>query len=92
MTANGALMKNAARQLTCWISHPPITGPSAVVMDVNPDQVPIARPRSASLKVALMMARPVDEGHARREDRRNQSPTAGFRRSYISNRLGGVRE
>ena len=57
MTASGTLMKNAARQLTCWISHPPITGPSAVVMDVNPDQVPIARPRSASLKVALMMAR-----------------------------------
>jgi hypothetical protein len=50
-------MKNAARQLTCSISHPPITGPSAVVIALNPDQVPIARPRSASLNVALMIAR-----------------------------------
>ncbi len=57
ITASGTLRKNAARQLTCWISQPPITGPSAVVIALNPDHVPIARPRSASLKVALMIAR-----------------------------------
>jgi hypothetical protein len=55
--ASGTLIKNAARQLTCSISQPPITGPIAVVMALNPDQVPIARPRSASSNVALMMAR-----------------------------------
>ena len=32
MTASGTLRKNTARQLTCSISHPPITGPIAAVM------------------------------------------------------------
>ena len=57
MTASGTFRKNTARQLTCSISQPPLTGPIAVVIALNPDQVPIARPRSASSNVALMIAR-----------------------------------
>ena len=55
--ARGTLMKNAERQLTCSISQPPMTGPIAVVIALNPDQVPIARPRPAPSKVALIIAR-----------------------------------
>src|SRR5262249_18870636 len=36
--------KNAARHVACSISHPPITGPIAAVIEVNADHVPIARP------------------------------------------------
>src|SRR5205823_2894576 len=54
---SGTFRKNAARQLTCSMSHPPITGPAAAVIELNADQVPIARPRSLSSNVALMMAR-----------------------------------
>ena len=57
MTASGTLRKNTARQLTCSTSQPPLTGPIAVVIALNPDQVPIAAPRSASSNVALMIAR-----------------------------------
>ena len=39
------------------MNHPPSTGPAAAVMEVNPDQVPIARPRSFSEKLALISAR-----------------------------------
>jgi len=53
----GTFRKNTARQLTCSISQPPMTGPIADVIALNPDQVPIARPRSASPNVALMIAR-----------------------------------
>ena len=55
--ASGTFRKNTARQLMCSINQPPVTGPIAAVIAVKPDQVPIARPRSASAKVALMMAR-----------------------------------
>ena len=55
--ASGTLMKNTARQLTCSINHPPPTGPSAVVIALNPDHVPIARPRSSPSNVAVMIAR-----------------------------------
>ena len=55
--ASGTFRKNTARQLTCSTSQPPVTGPIAVVMALNPDQVPIARPRSASSNASLMMAR-----------------------------------
>ncbi len=55
--ASGTFRKNAARQLTCSISHPPSTGPMAAVIELKPDHTPMARPRSASSKVALMMAR-----------------------------------
>ena len=57
MTASGTFRKNTARQLTCSTSQPPLTGPIAVVIALNPDHVPIARPRSASSNVALMIAR-----------------------------------
>ena len=39
------------------MNHPPSTGPIAAVIDVKPDQVPIARPRSFSGKFALISAR-----------------------------------
>ncbi len=39
------------------MSHPPSTGPSAVVIAVKPDQVPMARPRAFSSKDALMIVR-----------------------------------
>ena len=42
--ASGTFRKNAARQLTCWISQPPATGPIAAVIALKPDHVPIARP------------------------------------------------
>jgi hypothetical protein len=38
-------------------SQPPKTGPDAVVMAVNPDQVPMALPRDFPSKLALMIAR-----------------------------------
>ena len=50
-------MKNAQRHEACSMSQPPSTGPSAMVIAVKPDQVPIARPREASSKDALMIAR-----------------------------------
>ena len=57
MIASGRLRKKTARQLTCSTSQPPLTGPIAVVIALNPDQTPIARPRSRLSNVALMMAR-----------------------------------
>ena len=55
--ASGTFRKNTARQLTCSISQPPVTGPMAAVIALNPDHSPIARPRCASSNVALMIAR-----------------------------------
>ena len=55
--ASGTFRKNTARQLQCSISQPPKTGPAAAVIALDPDHVPIARPRSASSNVALMIAR-----------------------------------
>ena len=37
------------------MSHPPRTGPVAVAIEVKPDHVPMARPRSCSLKEALII-------------------------------------
>src|SRR5579862_264828 len=53
--AIGTLMKNTHRHDACWINHPPNTGPIAVVIAVNPDHIPIARPRSFSSNDALMI-------------------------------------
>ena len=39
------------------MNHPPSTGPTDAVMEVKPDHVPIARPRSSSEKLALISAR-----------------------------------
>ena len=50
-------MKNAQRHEACSTSQPPITGPAAVVIAVDPDHVPIACPRLFSSNDALMMAR-----------------------------------
>ena len=55
--AIGRLIKNTARHETCSINHPPITGPMPAVIALNPDHVPMARPRSFSEKELLMMAR-----------------------------------
>ncbi len=50
-------MKKIQRQERFSISHPPSTGPSAAVIAVKPDHVPMARPRSAGGNDALMSAR-----------------------------------
>src|ERR1700757_2626438 len=42
VAASGTLMKNTQRQEACSTSQPPRTGPSAVVIAVKPDQVPMA--------------------------------------------------
>ncbi len=55
--ASGRLIKNTARQENVCASAPPSTGPIAVVIALNPDHVPIARPRSAPEKFALISAR-----------------------------------
>src|SRR5438105_12120707 len=44
--ASGRFRKKTARQLTWSMNQPPATGPSADVIAVNPDQIPIAPPRS----------------------------------------------
>ncbi len=55
--AIGRLMKNAQRQEACSTSQPPRTGPTAVVIAVNPDHVPMAWPRLFSSKDVLIIAR-----------------------------------
>src|SRR5438876_12085188 len=41
INARGILMKNAHRQEPCSIRKPPRRGPTAAVIDVKPDHVPI---------------------------------------------------
>src|SRR6266404_430497 len=55
--ARGTLRKNAQRQEACSMSHPPTTGPRAVVIAVKPDHVPMAWPRDFSSNDALMIER-----------------------------------
>src|SRR5215831_19191146 len=55
--AIGRLIRKTQRQEACSIIHPPSTGPSAAVIEVKPDQVPIASPRSFSENDALISAR-----------------------------------
>src|SRR5207244_9728649 len=50
-------MKKAQRHEACSTKKPPSTGPSAVVIEVAPDHVPIACPRLSPLKYVLMIAR-----------------------------------
>src|SRR5580658_3317594 len=59
MTASaiGTLIKKTHRHDACCTSQPPRTGPIAVVMDVKPDQVPMARPRSPLGNDTLIRAR-----------------------------------
>lgn len=56
-SAMGTLMKKTQRHEACWTSHPPRTGPAAVVMDVKADQVPMARPSCSRGNETLMSAR-----------------------------------
>ncbi len=49
-------IKKAARHDTKSMSNPPTTGPIAAVTPENPDQVPIALPRSSSENEELMIA------------------------------------
>src|SRR5215470_7734946 len=56
-TASGTFSRKAHRQDAYWISHPPSTGPKAVVIAVKPDHVPIALPRESSSKQAVIIAR-----------------------------------
>src|SRR5260221_4904166 len=55
--ARGTLIQKTARQETAPTSHPPRTGPIAAATAVAPDQVPIARPRSAAGKAEPINAR-----------------------------------
>src|SRR5277367_1815192 len=50
-------MKNTHLHDPCSMNQPPSTGPIAAVIDVNPDHVPMARPRSFSEKLALIRAK-----------------------------------
>ncbi len=53
----GTLSRKAQRQEKWSTRKPPTTGPMAAVMPLNADQVPMARPRSASGKPAPSSAR-----------------------------------
>ncbi len=44
IAATGRLMKNTARQEIVWVSHPPSTGPTALVRPLAPAQIPTAWP------------------------------------------------
>src|SRR5437899_9535316 len=55
--ASGRLIKKTHLHEACSTIQPPRTGPSAAVIAVKPDHVPMARPRSASGNEALMSAR-----------------------------------
>ena len=55
--ASGMLMKKIQRHENLSTSHPPRTGPIPTAIAVNPDHVPMACPRLALPKLALMSAR-----------------------------------
>src|SRR6266700_5622727 len=55
--ASGTLRKKTQRQEAYSTNTPPSTGPTTEVIEVNPDQVPIARPRWSSLNEALIIAK-----------------------------------
>ncbi len=55
--ASGTLSRKAQAQEARSTRAPPSTGPMAAAMPLKPDQVPIAPPRSACGKAALMSAR-----------------------------------
>src|SRR5260370_57951 len=80
-TAIGRLMKKTQRHEACSTIQPPSTGPSAAVMDANPDQAPIARPRSLSGNDAL--------SNARLPGTSNAAPAPGTPRAMISEEIDG---
>ena len=55
--ASGRFSQKAHRHPRLSIRNPPTAGPSAVVIDAAPAQVPIARPRISGGKAAEMIAR-----------------------------------
>src|SRR3990167_678552 len=55
--AIGTLMKNIHLHETFSMSHPPSTGPNAVVIAENADHVPIALPLSPGLKKTVIIER-----------------------------------
>lgn len=83
IAASGTFSTNTARQPTCSINHPPATGPMADIMALKADHVPIARPRSASSKVALIIAR--------LPGTRNAAPTPCAARAAMSARVEPAR-
>ena len=58
-SAIGTLTKNTQRHEACCTNQPPATGPTAVVMALKPDQVPMARPRSSGENEVLINAEAV---------------------------------
>ena len=81
-TASGRLMKKIQRHDVCSMSHPPSTGPSAAVIAVNPDHVPIARPRSSLRK------RRADERQAARHEQRGAHSLHGASRDELTDAFG----
>src|SRR5579871_557164 len=81
-TAIGTLIRNAQRQEMCSTIQPPRTGPNAAVIDVKPDQVPMARPRSLSGNEALI--------NARLPGTSNAAPTPCTLRAAISHPIDGA--
>ncbi len=83
ISAIGALMRNTPRHEACWASQPPSTGPPAAVIAANPDHVPIARPRSTPVNVALMSASDSGIAHA--------APIPWMQRAAISTSMLGAK-
>ncbi len=63
-SVSGRLMTNTHRHDACCASHPPSTGPIAPIIEPKPDHVPIARPRSVPVNVALISASDSGIAHA----------------------------
>ncbi len=57
MMPSGILMRKTARHEIACASHPPKTGPIAAMIAVNPDQVPIARPRASPENATVISER-----------------------------------
>src|SRR3989454_9195469 len=69
--ASGMLMKKIQRHENLSTSHPPRTGPIPAAIAVNPDHVPMACPRLALPKLALMRS---EERRVGKECRSRWSP------------------
>src|SRR5450432_1221537 len=80
---NGTFMKKIQCQEAYSTSQPPRTGPIADVIEVKPDQVPIAEPRLSSLKEALIIARLPGTNNA--------PPIPWMQRAIIRSRIAGDR-
>src|SRR6266704_2648779 len=74
--ASGTLRKKTQRQEAYCTNTPPSTGPTTVVSEENPDQVPMARPRCSALKDALS-SKVIAQGSSHQNER-GQEKRIGF--------------